>query len=185
MVPFGALKRCVLPPPRGSFLMDFFFFFFFLVLPLFPDVDECAAPPCVHARSCKNLIGGFLCDCFQGWAGQNCDLSQYLSSFPPFLDSFPSTDGRRPLPRGPSHLRVTADASPRMLTSCRGPGACAGPAPFRSPFRLLLILPDLQINPTSLRTATIWSSTIFPLFQVFKAATVCARTAAPARYGRF
>uniref|UniRef100_H2UBB8 Delta-like protein n=1 Tax=Takifugu rubripes TaxID=31033 RepID=H2UBB8_TAKRU len=38
-------------------------------------VNECAARPCVNARSCKNLIGGYHCDCFQGWAGQNCDLS--------------------------------------------------------------------------------------------------------------
>lgn len=148
--------------------MDFFFFFFFfLVLPLFPDVNECAARPCVNARSCKNLIGGYHCDCFQGWAGQNCDLSQYLSSFPPFLDSFPSTDGRRLLPRGSSHLRVTADAvaslpcpacgrpfprhdSTRMLTSCLGPVACAGPVPFRSawhPPGSLLIFPDLRLIP--------------------------------------
>lgn len=32
---------------------------------------------CVHARSCRNLIGGYLCDCLPGWAGQNCDISEY------------------------------------------------------------------------------------------------------------
>lgn len=32
---------------------------------------------CVHARSCRNLIGGYLCDCLPGWAGPNCDISEY------------------------------------------------------------------------------------------------------------
>ncbi|KAM9390685.1 uncharacterized protein ACWYII_034549 isoform 1-T1 [Salvelinus alpinus] len=29
---------------------------------------------CVHARSCRNLIGGYLCDCLPGWAVPNCDV---------------------------------------------------------------------------------------------------------------
>lgn len=29
---------------------------------------------CVHARSCRNLIGSYLCDCLPGWTGPNCDV---------------------------------------------------------------------------------------------------------------
>jgi len=44
----------------------------------FADANECMGKPCVNAHTCKNMIGGYHCDCFQGWAGQNCDISQYL-----------------------------------------------------------------------------------------------------------
>lgn len=43
-------------------------------LPL--DADECEMKICVHARSCRNLIGGYLCDCLPGWAGSKCDISE-------------------------------------------------------------------------------------------------------------
>uniref|UniRef100_A0A673CQB4 Delta-like protein n=1 Tax=Sphaeramia orbicularis TaxID=375764 RepID=A0A673CQB4_9TELE len=39
------------------------------------DANECAGKPCVNAYSCKNLIGGYHCDCFRGWSGQNCDIN--------------------------------------------------------------------------------------------------------------
>ena len=59
-------------PFRGLFqLMDSFSFYF---LP-FTDANECAGKPCKNALSCKNLIGGYLCVCFGGWSGQNCDIS--------------------------------------------------------------------------------------------------------------
>uniref|UniRef100_A0A4W5JXN3 EGF-like domain-containing protein n=1 Tax=Hucho hucho TaxID=62062 RepID=A0A4W5JXN3_9TELE len=38
------------------------------------DTNECDMGVCVHARSCRNLIGGYLCDCLPGWAGPNCDI---------------------------------------------------------------------------------------------------------------
>ncbi|KAI2651913.1 Protein jagged-2 [Labeo rohita] len=41
----------------------------------FTDANECMGKPCVNAHSCKNMIGGYHCDCFQGWAGQNCDIN--------------------------------------------------------------------------------------------------------------
>lgn len=41
------------------------------------DTDECESDICVHARSCRNLIGGYLCDCLPGWMGQKCDISEY------------------------------------------------------------------------------------------------------------
>ncbi|TMS07702.1 Protein jagged-1b, partial [Larimichthys crocea] len=38
------------------------------------DTNECETSICVHARSCRNLIGGYLCDCLPGWTGPNCDI---------------------------------------------------------------------------------------------------------------
>lgn len=43
---------------------------------LYADTDECESDICVHARSCRNLIGGYLCDCLPGWMGQKCDISE-------------------------------------------------------------------------------------------------------------
>lgn len=40
------------------------------------DADECADSPCVNARACRNLIGGYFCECLPGWTGQNCDHSE-------------------------------------------------------------------------------------------------------------
>lgn len=47
----------------------------FCFVPL--DTNECETSICVHARSCRNLIGGYLCDCLPGWTGPNCDVSEY------------------------------------------------------------------------------------------------------------
>ena len=44
---------------------------------LFSDTNECEMDVCVHARSCRNLIGGYLCDCLPGWTGPDCDISEY------------------------------------------------------------------------------------------------------------
>lgn len=41
------------------------------------DADECADSPCVNARACRNLIGGYFCECLPGWTGQNCDHSEW------------------------------------------------------------------------------------------------------------
>lgn len=49
--------------------------FYFFCLP--SDTNECEMSVCVHARSCRNLIGGYLCDCLPGWTGPNCDISEY------------------------------------------------------------------------------------------------------------
>lgn len=48
-------------------------------LPLvsFTDANECEGKPCLNAFSCKNLIGGYYCDCIPGWKGVNCHISQY------------------------------------------------------------------------------------------------------------
>lgn len=42
------------------------------------DANECEAKPCVNAKSCKNLIASYYCDCLPGWTGQNCDISESL-----------------------------------------------------------------------------------------------------------
>ncbi|KAG8514465.1 Protein jagged-2 [Galemys pyrenaicus] len=43
----------------------------------FTDANECEGQPCLNAFSCKNLIGGYYCDCVPGWTGVNCQISQY------------------------------------------------------------------------------------------------------------
>lgn len=40
------------------------------------DANECDSKPCVNANSCRNLIGGYFCECLPGWTGQNCDISE-------------------------------------------------------------------------------------------------------------
>uniref|UniRef100_A0A8C4ISW7 Delta-like protein n=1 Tax=Dicentrarchus labrax TaxID=13489 RepID=A0A8C4ISW7_DICLA len=37
--------------------------------------NECDSKPCVNANSCRNLIGGYFCECVPGWTGQNCDIN--------------------------------------------------------------------------------------------------------------
>lgn len=44
---------------------------------IFKDANECEDKPCVNAKSCHNLIGGYFCECLPGWTGQNCDISEY------------------------------------------------------------------------------------------------------------
>lgn len=81
-----------------------------LLPPAFTDANECAGQPCVNANACKNLIGGYHCNCFRGWSGQNCDISQYFSlkahSLPP-LTSFLFWSS----PSLPEHAPVTCRSS--------------------------------------------------------------------------
>jgi len=46
----------------------------------YTDVNECTRKPCLNAYACKNLIGGYHCNCYPGWAGPNCNTSQYTNS---------------------------------------------------------------------------------------------------------
>uniref|UniRef100_A0A671TWW3 Delta-like protein n=1 Tax=Sparus aurata TaxID=8175 RepID=A0A671TWW3_SPAAU len=39
------------------------------------DANECDSKPCDNANSCRNLIGGYFCECIPGWMGQNCDIN--------------------------------------------------------------------------------------------------------------
>uniref|UniRef100_A0A8D1CWU4 Delta-like protein n=1 Tax=Sus scrofa TaxID=9823 RepID=A0A8D1CWU4_PIG len=41
----------------------------------FTDANECEGKPCLNAFSCKNLIGGYYCDCVPGWMGVNCHIN--------------------------------------------------------------------------------------------------------------
>lgn len=49
---------------------------FSLFILFLSDANECEAKPCVNARSCKNLIASYYCNCLPGWMGQNCDISE-------------------------------------------------------------------------------------------------------------
>lgn len=76
-------KTCLIGEPPGLFSS---FHHFTLVsctckchtLSLSPSLDanECDSKPCDNANSCRNLIGGYFCECIPGWMGQNCDISE-------------------------------------------------------------------------------------------------------------
>ncbi|XP_053565879.1 sushi, nidogen and EGF-like domain-containing protein 1 [Bombina bombina] len=38
------------------------------------EIDECASQPCRNGAACKDRVSHFLCDCPQGYSGQNCEL---------------------------------------------------------------------------------------------------------------
>ena len=38
----------------------------------FKDIDECASNPCKNGGTCIENIGGYSCDCPDGYAGENC-----------------------------------------------------------------------------------------------------------------
>jgi hypothetical protein len=37
------------------------------------DVDECEKQICLNGGTCKNINGGFLCVCVNGWTGTHCE----------------------------------------------------------------------------------------------------------------
>ena len=45
------------------------------------DVDECIFSPCEHRGTCINTLGGFTCQCPQGWLGDKCsqDLDECVA----------------------------------------------------------------------------------------------------------
>lgn len=53
----------------------------------FEDIDECAGinngmGNCVHAHSCTNTIGSFICHCKKGWVGLLCEESEAVHNAP-------------------------------------------------------------------------------------------------------
>ncbi|CAH2068094.1 unnamed protein product, partial [Iphiclides podalirius] len=37
--------------------------------------ERCSAAPCLHATACRDLPGGFRCECEAGWGGARCDVA--------------------------------------------------------------------------------------------------------------
>lgn len=38
------------------------------------DIDECLTlSPCLHGGKCINLMGGYRCECPEGWIGKDCN----------------------------------------------------------------------------------------------------------------
>ncbi|KAH3813500.1 hypothetical protein DPMN_141961 [Dreissena polymorpha] len=40
------------------------------------DTDECSNNPCSHGATCKNTVGGFVCECAPGWTGPLCTTDE-------------------------------------------------------------------------------------------------------------
>lgn len=45
------------------------------------DVDECESSPCVQGN-CTDQVDGYVCECFPGYRGPNCDTGKKKSSKP-------------------------------------------------------------------------------------------------------
>ena len=38
----------------------------------YSDINECASNPCAYG-DCEDRVDGYICYCFGGWEGTNCD----------------------------------------------------------------------------------------------------------------
>ena len=39
----------------------------------FVDIDECSSSPCHNAGTCTDAVNGYICDCADGYNGDNCE----------------------------------------------------------------------------------------------------------------
>ena len=53
-----------------------FFFTVTLVDPIVTDNNPCLQNPCVHG-TCKSLLLGYACLCYDGYIGAHCETSMY------------------------------------------------------------------------------------------------------------
>lgn len=37
------------------------------------EADNCTSNPCNNGGKCENLLGGYECNCVEGWTGTNCE----------------------------------------------------------------------------------------------------------------
>ena len=56
------------------------------------DFDECQSQPCLHGGDCTNSLMTYMCDCADGFAGDNCetDVDECVSN--PYCGSGNCTD---------------------------------------------------------------------------------------------
>ena len=50
------------------------------------DTDECFNKPCSHGATCRNIPGGFLCECTPGWTGPLCQQDENECNRSPCLN---------------------------------------------------------------------------------------------------
>ena len=50
----------------------------FISIPIAPTdvVNECESSPCIHGGTCTDRLGGFDCECPQGYSGRQCELGK-------------------------------------------------------------------------------------------------------------
>uniref|UniRef100_A0A8C4HS43 Delta-like protein n=1 Tax=Dicentrarchus labrax TaxID=13489 RepID=A0A8C4HS43_DICLA len=114
-----------LPPRVFATLQDGFLLFLSFCL---SDANECDDNPCVNANSCRNLIGGYFCECLPGWTGQNCDTNVDECSSGPCLNGgrcYDEVNGFHCLcPPGFSGSRCQLDIDYCLHSPCQNGGQC-------------------------------------------------------------
>lgn len=50
------------------------------------DTDECFNNPCSHGATCRNTIGGYICECAKGWTGPQCKIDDNECSRGPCMN---------------------------------------------------------------------------------------------------
>ena len=50
----------------------------FILFMLNPDINECASNPCAYG-DCDDRVDEYICYCFGGWEGPNCDQGILVS----------------------------------------------------------------------------------------------------------
>ena len=48
---------------------------------MYSDIDECQNNPCLNGGTCEDLLGGFQCECRDGFKGDTCSEGKFELEF--------------------------------------------------------------------------------------------------------